>query len=117
MIVSTILLSADDMYIDSEGNLPPMRPEFDKDLLRELVRGQALSQNGATMLPMSIVSVAKHITVSEPTIGITVPEIDGLTDLLIVVRTGMPLGHGKRFRFTNFKKIVKEGKLEIWRRI
>jgi len=115
MIVSTILLSADDYYVDKDGNLP-YRPEFDKKLLRSLTKGQIISYDAAKLLPPSIRSRAVVTDEIEPTIGITIPEIDGLTDLLLVVRGLDPLGNGKKFRFDRFENIVKLKGLEIWMR-
>ena len=115
MIVSTILLSADGYYIDANGNLPH-RPEFDKRLLKALVKNQVISWNAYNILPDSILKDAKEVSNNEPTVGITIPEIDGLTDLLIVVRNLIPLGRGKKFRLDKFERIVHLSAIEIWRR-
>jgi len=112
MIVSTILLSPENVYVDKDGNLP-YRPNFDKDLLREVVRGQRVSFKAKEMLPESIASLAysSHF----PNVGITIPEIDELTDLLIVIRSADHI-EGKKFRFDNFYPILKLKDIELWRR-
>ena len=114
MIASTLLLSADNYYVDANGNLPH-RPEFDKKLLAALCKDQYVSLDGYKMLPPSIRDTAQ-LAKQEPTVGITIPEIDGLTDLLIVVRSFIPLGRGKKFRLDKFERIVQLSSLEIWRR-
>ena len=114
MIVSTLFLSADDYYATEDNKLPCPRPEFDKRLLTELVRGQVISIEGRDMLPPSIRKNAQALSNVEPTIGITIPEIAGLTDLLIVVRSLIPLGRGKKFRLDKFKRIVHLSSIELW---
>ena len=115
MIVGTILLDPFDRYVDEEGNLPSPRPIFDKDLLRELVKGEIISNEGFELLPPSIANVAKDITSKrEPTVPITISEIDALSDILIVVRTTKAISGNRTFRFDNFKMIVKQPSLEIW---
>jgi len=115
MVVSTILLAQNDVYVSYDGKLPA-RPDFDKDLLKALVKNQIISVEAGKMLPKSIRDVAYGITGRvEPTTGITIPEIAGLTDLLLVVRSYEPL-KGKKFRLNNFEQIVCLKELEIWRR-
>ena len=115
MIVSTILLTRDDHYVDSHGILP-LRPSHDKTLLRELVRGQIISPEAIEMLPASICNVGVWDNTQEPTIGITILEIDALTDLLIVSRSNGIILDGKKFRFDNFTLLVKCTNIEIWKR-
>ena len=105
MIVSTILLTREDVYVGSKGELPHGRPDFDKELLTTLCKGQVVSLSAYEMLPPSIRRIVDVTDQIEPTIGITIPEINGLTDLLIVVRAS---GHtkGAKFRFDNFEPIV-----------
>lgn len=53
----------------------------------------------------------------EPEIGITIPEIDGLTDLLIVVRSIQFSPRGKKFDLSrSFKRIVTNESIELWHR-
>jgi len=115
MVVSTILLTRDDIYVSDKGKLP-VRPSFDKDLLKCLVKNQIISVEASSILPKSIKDMAYDITSRiEPTTGVTIPEIAGLTDLLIVVRSEELL-FGKQFRLDNFEQIVCLKELEIWRR-
>ncbi len=115
MIVSTILLSKDDYYVDSEGNLPSRGcVEFDKNLLKALVSGKSVSYKSIKMLPPSIAEVAK-VTAEEPEVGITIREIDALSDLLIVTRSCADISEGKTFNLNkSFKPLVKDTKIEIW---
>ena len=111
-MVSTILLSSDDTYV-KDGRLPIGRPDWDKELLTALCKGAFISSEAEKMLPKSISS--KTITVSSlVSIGITIPEIDRLAKVLIVVRAGIASNGGKKFRFTNFKNIMKSEQIEIW---
>jgi len=116
MIVSAILLTKDNVYVSKGGSLPK-RPSFDKELLRCLVKGQIISKEAAKMLPKSISKTACNITdLIEPEVGITIEEIDGLTDLLIIVRSPHCV-EGKKFRLNKFRPIVKTKELEIWTRV
>ena len=115
-IFSTILLDEEDRYICDDGL--PHRQTWDKGLLKEIVRGETISEEASRMLPKSIVAVAYDITDEvEPSTGITIEEISALSDILIVSRSSKPCEGGKKFRFDNFKRIVKQPHLEIWRRI
>ena len=115
MIVGTILLDADDCYTYDNGELPN-RPTFDKELLTFLVKGKAVSHKGYRMLPMSIKKVISEITSKEPEFPVTIPEIDGLSDLLIVSRGNKNGENGKKFRFDKFKLITTQREIEIWKR-
>ena len=109
MIVSTILLSQDDEYVDKDGNLPA-RPVFDKFMLRELCRGKAISGAAEAMLPPSI----RNVTGGIEFMPITIKEIDKYAELLIVVRSKSQSLGGKVFRFTNFKMLARSEGIELW---
>lgn len=113
MIVSTILLSLDDCYIDNHGNLPSERPNFDKKLLKAIVNGQTVTHKAFNMLPNSI---RKDLVVTDenPSVGVTISEISALSDMIVVVRTQECLNSPFKFRFTNFECLVKDTKIEIW---
>ena len=115
MIVGTILLDENDCYTYDNDELP-IRPDFDKELLTFLAKDQTVSREGYRILPLGIKRIISSITYREPTFPITVPEIDGLSDLLIVSRGYKNGENGKRFRFDNFKCILKEQRIEIWKR-
>ena len=115
MIVSTIILTKDNFYVNSEGKLPA-RPDFDKELLSNIVTGQRVSDKAYEMLPRSMKKVVKFSMGMEPTVGITIKEIDGLTDLLIVVHSNEIITRGKQFRMDNFKLLVKDRKVSIYKR-
>ena len=117
MIISTILLSSDNFYVNENGELPKPRPPHDKQLLATLCKGQSVSQKAYDMLPPSIREVVK-VTELEPTIGITIPEINALTDLLIVSRSNELIVRGKKFDLErSFKLLVKDRKIELWERV
>ena len=114
MIVSCILLSPDNVYVDQFDSLPD-RPDFDKELLTTLCRNMVVSSKGYEMLPPSIRALVIENPSREPEIGITIDEIDALTDLLIVVRSKTRID-GRRFRLDRFEPIVIDTKIEIWKR-
>lgn len=112
-MISTILLAEDNTYV-KDGKLPVGRPNWDKDLLEALCTNEYISHAGWNILPRSI---KKNANLGiEPTIGITIPEI-AKSKLLLVVRAGNESNGGKKFRFTNFRRIVKTGQIEIWKKI
>ena len=116
MITSTILLTSDNFYVNENGELPS-RPPHDKQLLATLCKDQSVSQKAYDMLPPSIREVVK-VTELEPTIGITIPEIDALTDLLIVSRSNELIVRGKKFDLErSFKLLIKDRKIELWGRV
>lgn len=113
-MISTILLADDDTYV-KDGKLPKGRPDWDKELLTALCDEAVVTHKAYDMLPKSIKSKVYAVEGLNPTVGVTIPEI-AKSKLLIVVRAGIKSNGGKKFRFDNFKKIVKSGQLEIWRR-
>ena len=115
-IYSTILLDENDNYLCEEKL--PHRPLWDKELLKSMVSEEIISKQAAELLPKSIRETARAVTNEiQPTIGITIKEISALSDILIVIRsTKICKGTGKKFRFTNFKRILREFNLEIWKR-
>jgi len=116
MIVSTILLTKDNFYINENGDLPK-RGLHDKHLLTELVRGQTISTKAAEMLPPSIKGLAQVISDKvEPTVGITIREIAGLSDILIVSHSTELIVRGSVFRLDNFELLVKDRKTSIYKR-
>jgi hypothetical protein len=112
MVVSTINLTYDNVYVNKDGKLPT-RSSFDKELLTALCKNQIVSTKAYNMLPGSIRRDVTSTHKVEPTIGITIDEIDGLTDLLIVVRS-IDDCKGKKFRFDRFRLITKQGEIELW---
>jgi len=111
-MISTILLSLDNCYVDTNGDLPT-RPSFDKELLNGICKNQSVSPDGFKMLPPSI---QKNVNVSNAyTLGITIPEIND-SDIILVIRNDELL-NGKKFRFDNFKLLVKESQLELWGKV
>ena len=113
-IYATILLDEKDHYVYDDGNLP-IRPDFDKELLRDIYKNETVTEKGYNMLPPSIRKKV-DITQDGPTAPVTVPEIDALADILLVIRGKHRCRSGKVFRFDNFMPILKEGNLEIFRR-
>jgi hypothetical protein len=114
MIVGTILLTENDEYVC--GDKLPERPLWDKELLKSVISGGTVSPIGYLMLPLSLQALVS-IAQDEPTTPITIKEIDSLSDLLIVSRTRSMCPNGKVFRFDNFELIVKDERIEIWKRI
>jgi len=110
-MIATLLLTKDNVYVKEDGSLP-MRPKFDKALLTGLVRGLSVSKNGYDMLPNSIKKEVFSDT-RQPTFPITIPEISGLADILIVVRSN-ELCRGKEFRFDNFELLLRQRDIELY---
>ena len=114
MTVSTIILDLDNHYI-GENNQLPSRPGWDKKWLASLVEKSTVSKEGFNMLPLGMQKTTS-ITHGEPELPITIPEINGLTDILIVIRSYMSLSKGKVFRLNNFELIGKSGQIELFKR-
>ena len=114
MNVSTIALDANDRYISNSGTMPA-RLGWDKAMLREMVKHSVVSNEGFNLLPPSIQDVAR-ISNGDNVLPITIQEIDGLSDLILVMRSYVTLANGPKFRFDRFKFIGKTGNLEIWSR-
>ena len=130
-MISTILLSKNDCYIDEYGNLPSRESvPYDKELLEAFCTNQIVSEKGYKTLPPSISKKVKVSTNSTAdiidgsdgpdkvnlpiTIGITISEISELSDVLVVSRSNEILKNGKKFRLDSFKLITKQGQIEIW---
>lgn len=109
-MVGTILLTHDNLYVDLHGNLPE-RPKHDKLLLSEICKGQVVSDEAYSMLPLSIQKLCTVGTI--PTVPITIRELADC-QILIVSRSPKSLLAGKTFRLDNFNLIVKDRKIEIW---
>ena len=114
-IVATILLSSDDKYADKNGNMTIRRASFDKNFLSAMISGELLSPAGYRMLPPSMQKLCHVNDIVEP-YPVTVPELDALTDILIVVRSSDVIPDGKTFRMDKFELLVKQASLEIWKR-
>jgi hypothetical protein len=110
--IGLILLDPNDIYVYNDGSLP-IRPAWDKELLRSFADGEFVSIEAAKMLPPSI---RKVVDVDyEPTFPVTIREI-AKSDILLVTRSPAGMGSGKRFRFNNFTLIVSFPFFEIWRK-
>lgn len=114
MIISTLLLDEDDNYVYSDGLLPH-RTTWDKRLLKTFIELGTVSKTGFNLLPPSLREVST-ITHGEPQTPITLKEIDALSDILLVTRGRSRDLPGKKFRFTNFTRILATQSLEIWKR-
>ena len=115
MVVGTILLTADRQYVINNDKLPK-RGHWDKELLKTLAKGHTVSQKGYEMLPPSIKSLVK-VTDGEPTFPVLIPEIDALSDLLIVSHSYEVSTVGKVFDLDrSFELLTCGKKTSIWRR-
>jgi len=110
-MIGTILLSKDNKYIDKDGNLPS-RPDYDKEMLKALVKGHSVSAKGYNMLPPSIRAVCSDYN-DNYTMPITIREL-AEADILLVNRSSEILEGGKEFRLDNFKCIKEENQIELW---
>jgi len=110
MIVGTILLTKDNVYVKDDGSLP-IRPAWDKELLKGLIDGGRVSDKAYAMLPPSMRKLVE-VDTKLPNIPITIKELAN-ADLLIVSRS-LELCRGKKFRFENFRLLLKDRKVELW---
>jgi len=114
MISGILLLTEDNMYVDDRGNLPH-RPTYDKALLRTLVSLNTVTHRGYDLLPKSIQEVAT-ISNTDPTLVLTIQEIDALADFLIIIRSARKVSGGKKFKLDKFERIAAPGQIELWNR-
>jgi hypothetical protein len=117
MQVGILLLSQDDCYIDEQGNLPS-RPDFDKELLVALCKGQKClgSRNTLESLPRSIIESAycyEIVTDYDVNLGIKTLYKQP-PHLLIIVRSADTLNGGKKFDISNYKRYFSSVELELW---
>jgi len=113
MITSTLLLDKNDNYVYPDGSLPT-RTQWDKKLLQTFIELGLVSDAGFRLLPPSLKQIATK-TLGEPTCPITIQEIAALSDILIITRS-RDEKVGRRFRLDAFEPILKELRLEIWKR-
>ena len=114
MIFGILLLTEDNEYIDDRKQLPH-RPTFDKELLKALISTNTISKDALGLLPKSLRDVAV-VTHKEPSLALTIKEIDGLADILMIIRSTRKARNGKKFRLTNFSRVAAPGIIEIWHR-
>jgi len=114
MLTGILLLTEDNMYVDDRGNLPH-RPTYDKALLRTLVSLNTITHRSYDLLPKSIQKVAT-VSNTNPTLVLTIQEIDALADFLIIVRSARKVRNGKKFRLDKFEQVAAPGQLELWKR-
>lgn len=112
MIIGTLKLDTNDNYVYEDGSLPTA-PAWDKEMLSELVKQNTITPSAINILPLSMKKIATA-TPGEPTLAVKVSEIDALADLLIVTRVTDRGQSGRKFRFTNFKKLSPNGMIEIY---
>jgi len=115
MIVSTITLSQDGKY-EGLDNYLPIIEDWNIELVKVLCKDKYLSDKGIELVK-DITHEFNYIDKwQEPEVGITIDEIYGLTDLLIVVNSECKLPMGKDFDFSLFEPIVQDTKVELWKR-
>jgi hypothetical protein len=114
MTIGTILLTEDNCYVDDRKQLPH-RAIWDKEWLTTLVSLNTISKKGYDMLPPSMQKVA-NVTHGEPSLAITIPELDELPDLLFVIRSTRRVSNGKKFKLDKYKRIAASCQIEIWKR-
>jgi len=108
--IGLILLDETDRYVYENGELP-IRPLWDKRLLREYLRGEVVSHEAYTDMPVSLKKVCTPG--DDYTIAFKIKEI-AECDVIVVIRgesRGLP---GKEFRFTSYKLLVKGNAVEVW---
>ena len=115
MKVGIILLSPDGFYLDADGFLPK-RPDFDKELLVELCRGQdyICSENTMSTLPKSITENATRCAKEDYDINLGIKTLHIMPPhLLIIVRSDKRLNDGKYFDLSDYRPLFKSKNLEL----
>jgi len=118
MKVGILLLSQDDYYVDEEGDLPP-RPNFDKELLLALCKGQGCLGSRKTLegLPRSLKDTAYcYELVDDYDVNLGIKTLyTQPPHMLIVVRSDSYLYAGKLFDIENrFIEKFRSENLELW---
>ena len=110
-MISTILLTQENVYVKEDGTLPS-RPSHDKSILSNMLKGHTVTKKGFAMLPNSM---KKDVFCDErsPSFPVTVPEIEALSDIILVVRS-IELCRGKVFRLDSFELLLKNRDIELW---
>jgi hypothetical protein len=113
-MINTILLSKDSKYVSADGNLPK-RPPYDKALLSAFCKDKVVSERGFNTLPNSLQKlVIKQVGNQAITLGVTIPEIDEYSNVLLVSRSDEVLEGGKPFRMNKFHCLIKNKDIEVW---
>lgn len=114
MKVGTILLTQANEYVAQDGVTLPARPDFDKEFLTEFLAGHKVSAEGEQLLPPSI----KKVLGRKSALPVTIRELAS-ADLLIVIKSRQLRFYypGKKFRFDEFKRILKTEEIEIWKHL
>ncbi len=117
MTVGIILLSPDGFYLDADGFLP-QRPEFDKELLTGLCKGQEFvcSESTFVTLPDSILKNGYYTDSKLYDINLGIKTLYTMPPhLLIVVRSDKRLNDGKYFDIGHrYKRVFASDNLELW---
>ena len=115
MKVGIILLSPDGFYLDADGFLPK-RPDFDKELLVALCKGQdyICSENTFKTLPKSITENGTRCAKEDYDVNLGIKTLHIMPPhLLIVVRSAQRLNDGKYFNLSDYKPVFKSDSLEL----
>jgi hypothetical protein len=111
MTIGILLLNQNNCYL-IDNKIPP-RPDFDKKFLVELCKGFNLmaSENTYNSLPNSLL---QNNFSDNYDIHLGINGINNV-DLLFIVRSQDNSECNKKFRFNNFKNILKLSEFEIWK--
>lgn len=118
MTQGVVLLSADGFYLSNSGELP-LRPDWDKTFITELIRDKLVLCSFETLkdLPSSMFAIASFTTNPNAKYDINFG-IDTFKtarpEQLLVVRSRQTLGDGKKFNLRIWKNIYKGKDLEVY---
>jgi hypothetical protein len=118
MKVGMILLDPANKYVYEDNSLP-VRPDWDKKFITEMIRGRTVlcSMNVIKTIPKSMYSVANFTTDVSRRYDINwgIKTFRDAPDILFVTRSlvtkKLP---GKTFRLDEYHLTYKKGQLEIW---
>jgi dihydrofolate reductase len=116
MTIGIFLLTENNYYIDSDGKLPK-RPTYDKQLLTELIRGETVccGSNTWDSLPQSMKQLVRRRKCTEASINLGIATLYAHPPkLLIIVRSTEEFDDGKKLHLTNYKRLLREGNLELY---
>ena len=116
MMIGIFLLTENDYYINGKGELP-RRPIYDKQLLTELLRGEVVccGKNTWDSLPQSMKQLVKRRKCTEASINLGIATFyEQPPKLLIVVRAINEFDEGKKLHLDNYKRLLREGNLELY---
>jgi len=109
MLAGSLLLTATNGYVKSDGSLPD-RPAHDKAFLKDCLTNELVSEAGYALLPASHKAVC---SIGKPSFAVTIEELSK-ADVLFIIRSPKDFTDGKYFRLDKFRCLMANERIEIW---